>query len=220
MRILLVEDDEILGRTLQEALESHAYGVDWFTNAEDALYAIDTLSFDLVILDIGLPGTSGLQVLITLRRSGNLIPVLILSAQRNVNNRVRGLDSGGDDYLTKPFDLDELLARMRALIRRRNGQAETVLRCADVELDISAMTVKKEEVLIGVTAKEFRTLKILMERAGRYVTKRDLEYALYSAETDIESNTTEVLIYSLRKKLGRDLILSARGIGYMIGVNK
>jgi len=217
MRILLIEDDAILGRALKEAFESHAYGVDWFSNGEDALSSIQALSYELMILDLGLPTVGGIDVLRTIRKKGNNIPVLILSAQNNVRSRVDGLDNGGDDYLTKPFDLDELLARVRALVRRKNGTADSVLRSANIELDVSAMTVRRDGELEAITAKEFRVLKILMERAGRYVTKRDLEYILYSADSSVESNTTEVLVYNLRKKLGSKLIKSSRGIGYMIG---
>ncbi|MBJ6134527.1 response regulator transcription factor [Ochrobactrum sp. Q0168] len=216
MRVLLVEDDIILGRSLSQALEKHAYGVDWVQDGEAAVEALATLSYSIVVLDVNLPKLSGIEVLRRARQSGNSIPILLLTARDLPQQRVEGLDSGADDYLTKPFDLEELLARLRAVLRRREGRAESILRSGPIEVDPAAMVVRGSDGPIPVTAKEFQLLKLLMERAGKYVTKRDIEYALYSPESAIESNTTEVIIYNLRKKLGADFITSMRGVGYMV----
>ncbi|GAA3070874.1 response regulator [Rhizobium viscosum] len=216
MRILLVEDDYILGSSLKRALEKHAYGVDWFRDAETALDALRDSQFGCVILDVNLPKASGFDVARSLRRGGNDVPILMLTALDSVRDRVTGLDEGADDYLVKPFDLDELLARLRALIRRRQGRTETIIRCADVELDPSAMVARRNGVQLHIPAKEFHLLRLLMERSGRYVTKNDIEYALYDTDVSVESNTIEVTVYNLRKKLGTDFIRSIRGVGYMV----
>ena len=216
MRLLLVEDDKILGSSLKKALEKHAYGVDWFQDGEEGLEALQNSNFEVAILDINLPRISGLEVLKAARQSKNMLPVLLLTARDTAAHKVEGLDSGADDYLVKPFDLDELLARLRALIRRREGRTETILHCGDVQIDPTAKVVRKSGNQITMTAKEFQLLKLLMERAGKYVTKSDIEYALYDTESAVESNTTEVIIYNLRKKLGSDFIKSIRGVGYMV----
>jgi DNA-binding response OmpR family regulator len=216
VRILLVEDDNILGSSLQKALEKHAYGVDWFRDGVSGLEAAENAVFAAVILDINLPGLNGIGVLKGLRQKGNTVPVMLLTALDAVRQKVEGLDEGADDYLVKPFDLDELLARLRALMRRREGRTESVIRCGDLEVDPSAMVIRKGGTQLHATAKEFHLLKLLMERAGRYVTKNDIEYALYDASSLVESNAIEVNIYNLRKKLGTDAIKSIRGVGYMI----
>jgi len=217
MRLLLVEDDHILGSSLTKALEKHAYGVDWLKDGESALAALQDSSFAAVILDISLPKVNGLDVLRTTRQNKNKVPILLLTARDTSRQKVDGLDAGADDYLVKPFDLDELLARLRALVRRSEGRVDTIIRCGDVELDPTALVVRKTGKPLVMTAKEFRMLKLLMERAGKYVTRSDFEHALYSAENAVESNTTEVTIYSLRKKLGSEFIKSIRGVGYMVG---
>ncbi|MGK9086246.1 response regulator [Brucella intermedia] len=216
MRILLVEDDIILGRSLSQALEKHAYGVDWIQDGEAAIEALTTLDYSIVVLDVNLPKLCGIDVLRKTRQSGNSIPILLLTARDLPHQRVEGLDSGADDYLAKPFDLEELLARIRALLRRRDGRVDSLLRSGSIEVDPAAMIVRGSDGPIPVTAKEFQLLKLLMERAGKYVTKRDIEYALYSTDNAVESNTTEVIIYNLRKKLGAGFIVSMRGVGYMV----
>ncbi len=216
MRVLLVEDDIILGLSLSQALEKHAYGVDWVQDGEAAIEALTTLEYSIVVLDVNLPKLSGIDVLRKVRQTGNSIPILLLTARDLPQQRVEGLDGGADDYLTKPFDLEELLARLRAVLRRRDGRADSILKSGPIEIDPAAMVVRGSDGPIPVTAKEFQLLKLLMERAGKYVTKRDIEYALYSTESAIESNTTEVIIYNLRKKLGSDFITSMRGVGYMV----
>ena len=216
MRLLLVEDDHVLGSSLTKVLEKHAYGVDWLQDGESALAALADCDFAVAILDINLPKVNGLEVLKATRRKKNKIPILVLTARDTSLQKVEGLDGGADDYLVKPFDLDELLARLRALIRRSEGRVENVLKCRNVEIDPAATVVKQSGKQVVMTAKEYRVLKLLMERAGKYVTKSDIEYALYSADNAAESNTTEVAIYSLRKKLGSEFIKSIRGVGYMI----
>ena len=218
MRLLLVEDDKMLGGTLKKALENHAYGVDWVQDGEAALLSIESLPFVAVVLDVNLPKLSGIEVLKSIRAKKNKIPVLLLTARDTALQKVEGLDSGADDYLVKPFDLNELLARLRALIRRSEGRTEPSLQCGDVILDPAAKLVRKEGVALMMTAKEFRILKLLMERAGKFVTKPEIEYSLYSAEEAAESNTIEVSIYSLRKKLGSGFIKTIRGVGYMVEI--
>ena len=216
MRLLLVEDDLILGSSLRKALEKHAYGVDWVQDGEAAMAALEDLAFDLVVLDVNLPKLSGLDVLRLARKNKNTVPVLLLTAGDTSLQKVEGLDSGADDYLVKPFDLDELLARLRALMRRRDGRTDIILKSGGIEMDPAAMVVRSPGGQIAMTAKEFRLLKLLMERAGKYVTKSDIEYALYSADNAVESNTTEVTVYNLRRKLGAEFIRSIRGVGYMV----
>ncbi|WP_320198592.1 response regulator transcription factor [Agrobacterium sp. rho-13.3] len=216
MRLLIVEDDRILGSSLKRAFEKHAYGVDWFRDGASALEALRDSQFAAMILDVNMPEQSGLDIARRLRQQGNDIPILMLTALDGVRDRVAGLDEGADDYLTKPFDLDELLARIRALIRRRQGRGETIIRCGEVELDPSAMVARRNGQQLHMPAKEFHLLRLLMERSGRYVTKADIEYALYDLNALVESNTIEVTIYNLRKKLGSEFIRSIRGVGYMI----
>jgi len=216
MRILLIEDDQILGSSLKKALEKHAYGIDWLRDGESGLAAAESSEFAAIVLDLNLPKLNGIGVLKALRKKGNHVPVLLLTALDSVLQKVDGLDQGADDYMVKPFDLDELLARLRALIRRREGRVETTIRCGDVEIDPAAMVARRNGAPVPLTAKEFHLLKLLMERSGRYVTKNDIEYALYDTQSAVESNTTEVTIYNLRKKLGPEFIKSIRGVGYMI----
>jgi DNA-binding response OmpR family regulator len=214
MRILLVEDDDMLGSALKKALERHAYGVDWVTDGEAAIETLIPSPFAAVVLDINLPKRSGLEVLADMRRRKNLTPVLMLTARDTRQQKVEGLDAGADDYLVKPFDLDELLARLRALIRRSAGRAEALLKSGDIEMEPAASVVRRAGKAVTLTAKEFRTLKLLMERAGKFVTKSEIEYVLYSAEDAAESNTVEVTVYNLRKKLGSSIIQTVRGVGY------
>ncbi len=216
MRLLLAEDDKTLGASLKKALEQNGYGVDWVQDGVTALQSAQQLQYSVMVLDINMPKMSGLDVLRTLRQQKNKLPVLVLTARNLSMQKVEGLDSGADDYLIKPFDLEEMMARLRSLQRRHAGRNEVVLRSGAVELEPAAMTVAKNGEPVTLTAKEFRLLKMLMERAGRYVTKNDIEYGLYNLETTVESNTIEVTIYTLRKKLGNDFIQTIRGVGYMV----
>lgn len=219
MRLLLVEDDDMLGESLKKALERHAYGVDWVQDGESAIETLQDSPFAAVVLDINLPKRSGLEVLQDMRKRKNMTPVLLLTARDLPQQKVDGLDAGADDYLVKPFDLDELLARLRALVRRSAGRAETKLQCLDVELEPASSVVRKAGNQVTMTSKEFRTLKLLMERAGKFVTKSDIEYVLYSAEDAAESNTVEVTVYNLRKKLGSAFIQTVRGVGYRVNAS-
>ena len=217
MRILLVEDDRILGASLQRAIEKRGYGIDWLQDGESAALALNYAEYQLFIFDINLPKLSGLELLKRLRAMKIEAPVMMLTARDTPLQKVEGLDSGADDYLVKPFDLDELVARIRALLRRSGAKlTNTVITCGTVELDIAGSTVRNDGVAVTVTAREFRVLKLLMERANKYITKNDIEYALYDAESMSESNTVEVTIYNLRKKLGTEFIKSLRGFGYTV----
>ena len=216
MRLLLVEDDDMLGESLKKALERHAYGVDWVQDGESAIETLQDSPFAAVVLDINLPKRSGLEVLADMRKRKNMTPVLLLTARDTPQQKVDGLDAGADDYLVKPFDLDELLARLRALVRRSAGRAETTLKCGEVELEPASSVVRRGGNQVTMTSKEFRTLKLLMERTGKFVTKSDIEYVLYSAEDAAESNTVEVTVYNLRKKLGSTFIQTVRGVGYRV----
>ena len=216
MRLLLVEDDDMLGESLKKALERHAYGVDWVQDGESAIETLQDSPFAAVVLDINLPKRSGLEVLADMRKRKNMTPVLLLTARDTPQQKVDGLDAGADDYLVKPFDLDELLARLRALVRRSAGRAETTLKCGEVELEPASSVVRRGGNQVTMTSKEFRTLKLLMERTGKFVTKSDIEYVLYSAEDAAESNTVEVTVYNLRQKLGSTFIQTVRGVGYRV----
>jgi DNA-binding response OmpR family regulator len=216
MRLLLIEDDASLGSILKRALEKHSYGVDWVQDGESGLAAIEDLNYSVVLLDLNLPKLSGMEVVRSARQKKITVPILLLSAMGTSMQKVEGLDGGADDYLVKPFDLDELLARLRALCRRREGRPQVVLKSGNVEIDPAAMVVRDASGQVPMTAKEFQMLMLMVERAGKYVTKSDIEYALYSAESAVESNTTEVMIYNLRKKLGSDFIKSVRGVGYIV----
>jgi len=216
MRLLLVEDDTTLGENLKSALVRQGYGVDWLQDGEAGLFAAQDQDYSLMILDVNLPYMSGIEIVRNVRARKNNVPILILTARDTPSQRVEGLDSGADDYVVKPFDLDELFARLRSLQRRREGRTDTCLRCGNVELDPAAHIVRQDGREVPMAAKEYRLLKMLMERAGRYVTKGDIEYGLYSADAAAESNTVEVAVYTLRKKLGSDFIHTIRGVGYMV----
>lgn len=216
MRILVAEDDKILGAGLKRALELRGYGVDWFADGESALTSLRDNAYTLAILDINLPKLSGIEVLKRTRQTLTELPIMLLTARDTTEQKVEGLDSGADDYLVKPFELDELLARVRALTRRHEKRRSHLLRCGKVTLDLEASVVRYKGKPVELTAREYRLLKLLMERADKYVTKNDIEYALYDAENMSESNTIEVVIYNLRRKFGSTFIRSMRGVGYMV----
>ena len=215
MRLLLVEDDPMLGKALEAGLKQSDFIVDWVMDGEAAMLALETASYSAVILDINLPKLSGLSVLKRMRDGAQDTPVLIMTARDGVEQRVEGLDLGADDYLVKPFELQELLARTRAIIRRSRGRAVSVITCQDVTLDIAARHVHHAGEMVKLAAKEYRVLALLMQHAGKVLSKAEIEENIYDAAEDIESNTVETAIYSLRKKLGRDLITTIRGVGYM-----
>ncbi len=216
MRILLIEDDPLLGEGLQASLQLEGYAVDWLQDGETAWAALRTDTFDLLVLDLGLPGLPGLELLQRLRRQENDVPVLILTARDAPADRVAGLDQGADDYLVKPFDIDELAARLRALLRRRGGRRSPVLSHGPVELDPARHEVRLRGKPVALPRREFSLLHLLLEHAGQVVSRSRLQEALYGWEDDVESNTLEVYIHHLRRRLGRDLIQTVRGVGYMV----
>jgi len=216
MRLLLVEDDPHLGDGLMVGLRQQGYAVDWVKDGVAAELALASEPFDLVVLDLGLPRRSGLEVLRKLRAQGKATPVLILTARDATADKVAGLDAGADDYVVKPVDLDELAARVRALARRAAGRAQPVLRHGELELDPAAHRVTLAGQLVELSPREFALLAILLENAGRVLTRSQLEASLYGWHDEPESNVLEVHIHHLRRKLGTDLIKTLRGIGYTI----
>lgn len=216
MRILLVEDDPILGDGIKIGLKQDGYNVDWFTNGNEAAHALKSDHFDLLLLDLNLPGKSGIEILKETRQSRSDLPVLILTARDTVEDRIRGLDSGADDYIGKPFDLEELSARVRALLRRSKGRTSPTLQHLDIEVDPATHSVHKAGEQVELSPAEFNLLIILLEGRGRVFPRARLEENLYGWNKDVDSNTIEVHIHHLRKKLGSDLIRTIRGVGYVI----
>lgn len=216
MRILLVEDDVMLGKATVAGLKTN-YAVDWCQNAPDAELALRATDYDLAILDINLPGKSGLELLRDIRKAKDNRPVLFLTARDSVSHRIEGLNAGADDYLVKPFDLDELLARAAALIRRSRGNGASPITQGDVTYDPVSRAVSRNGENILLSARERAILEILMTNRGRTISKAQIEQHIYDwSSEDIESNTIEVHISSLRRKLGKDFIRTIRGLGYII----
>jgi DNA-binding response OmpR family regulator len=216
MRILLVEDDKMLGKATAAGLKT-AYAVDWCQTAEEAADALRTTEYDLVMLDINLPVKSGLDLLKEMRGKKDERPVLLLTARDAVRHRIEGLNVGADDYLTKPFDLDELLARAAALIRRSKGQTIPKILQGDIIFDRAAHTATKDGKVIPLSARELAVLEILINNIGRVISKTRIEEHIYDwSNEEIESNTIEVHVSSLRRKLGKTFIKTIRGLGYMI----
>lgn len=220
MRILLVEDDELLGDGLRAGLTQYGYTVDWLKDGTSADQALKTENFDIIVLDLGLPRLSGIEVLQNFRSRGQTTPVIILTARESIEERIKGLDSGADDYLIKPFDLDELCARLRALQRRFNGRTELTLSHGNVVLDPAAHIVKMKGEVVNVSRREFALLNKLLENVGRVLSRENLAQSLYGWGEDVDSNALEVHVHNLRKKFGQDFILTIRGIGYMIDKSK
>jgi len=216
VRILLVEDDDLLGDGVCSGLRREENAVDWVKNGETAVSAIMETQYDCVILDVGLPKMSGLDVLKTIRTAKNDTPVLILTAMDDTADRVKGLDAGADDYLVKPFEFTELCARLRALTRRTRGHASEVIRYQEIIIDTTAHTVNYIEQPVELSRREFALLVELISNKGRVLSRHHLEQKLYSWGDEIESNTIEVYIHHLRKKFYAELIKTVRGIGYTI----
>ena len=216
VRILLAEDDELLGAGVRDALERARYTVDWVQDGGHALAALRATEFDLVILDLGLPGMDGLDVLRALRGAGGATPVLVLTAHDAPAQRVTGLDAGADDYLTKPFDVDELLARVRALRRRSRGAAVNVIEHGPLRLDPASLSVTCDGRRIELQRREFMLLHRLLESAGQVLSRAQLEESVYGWEGGVESNSLDVHIHRLRRKLYPDVIRTVRGVGYVI----
>jgi len=216
MRLLLVEDDPLLGDGICMGLEQSGFTVDWVRDGISAEHAITTDDFDLILLDLGLPRQDGLTLLKKLRKAGNELPVLVVTARDTVEDRISGLDCGADDYVIKPFDLDELAARVRAITRRRNGRATPILKYRNIMLNPAARTVTQDGIPIPCTSHELAILEALLTQTGRVLTRERLEDMVYGWDEGVESNTIEVHIHHLRKKLGKTLIQTVRGVGYII----
>jgi two-component system, OmpR family, response regulator len=216
MRILLVEDDPQLGDGLMVGLRQAGFAVDWVRDGMAADAALSSESFGLVVLDLGLPRLSGMDLLRRLRARGQDVPVLILTARDAVADKVTGLDDGADDFLVKPVDLDELAARIRALVRRAAGRATPVLRHDGLVLDPATREVTLDDRLVDLSTREFSLLHVLLENAGRVLTRAQLESSIYGWRDEPDSNALEVHVHHLRRKLGNDLIRTLRGVGYMI----
>lgn len=216
MRILLVEDDPQLGDGLSVGLRQAGFAVDWLQDGRAADHALQSERFDLVVLDLGLPGIDGMQVLQVARQRGLRAPVLVLTARDATGDKIAGLDAGADDYLVKPVDLDELAARLRALLRRSAGRAAPVLQRGDLQLDPAARSVSLAGQPIDLPAREFALLQLLLENAGRVLSRSQIEQSLYGWREEPDSNALEVHIHHLRKKLGSELIRTLRGVGYTI----
>lgn len=217
MRVLLVEDDEMIGEAIQAALKDASYAADWVKNGDTALTTLATQHYDLVLLDLGLPGKDGLQVLASIRAKDNPVPLLIITARDGLDDRLLGLDGGADDYVLKPFEMAELLARMRAVMRRKGGHATPLLGNGVLSLDPAT----KEAVVIGgvtmqLSNREFALLQALLVRPGAILSRSDLEDRIYGWGEEVESNAIEFLIHALRKKLGSDVIKNVRGVGWMV----
>ena len=216
MRLLVVEDDAMIGNSLRNGLRQDGYTVDWVSDGTAAELATAATAYDAILLDLGLPGRSGLELLARWRARQNPVPVLIITARDSVADRVLGLDTGADDYLDKPFDLDELSARLRALLRRRAGRATPVIENGPLTLDPASHEVRLDGNEISLSAREFGILHALMEAPGVPLSRSQLEERLYGWQEEIGSNAVEVHIHALRRKLGSDWIRNVRGVGYMV----
>ncbi len=216
MRVLLVEDDVMIGESLSEALQDEAYTVDWVKDGRQAILTLKVQAYDLILLDLGLPEIDGMGVLTVIRGDKIQTPVLIITARDDVQDRINGLDSGADDYVVKPFELGEVFARMRVLIRRAQGKADNQLSVGNLHLDTTHKRVVMDGATIDVTAKEYMLLTTFMLAPEKVMSKTTLEDSLYGWGGEVESNAVEFLIYSLRKKLGQDRIKNVRGLGWYI----
>ena len=217
MRVLLVEDDPMIGSAVQAALKDASYAADWVKDGSAALTALAAQHYDLVLLDLGLPGRDGLDVLRTLRSRESTLPVLVVTARDAVDDRVAGLDAGADDYILKPFEISELLARMRAVLRRHGGGATPVLTSALLTLDPATREASAHgQPPVQLSNREFALLHALMQRPGAILSRTDLEDRVYGWGEEVESNAIEYLIHSLRKKLGSEAIRNIRGAGWMV----
>ena len=216
MRLLLVEDDRMIGRAMRQGLADAGFAVDWVTDGKSAEVALGDGVYDLALLDLGLPGKDGMSLLRDLRRRHDPMPVLIVTARDEVADRIAGLNEGADDYVLKPFNLDELVARVRAQLRRRAGTGVPLLECGSLVLDPVRREVRLGGVPVGLSAKEFALLETLMRRPGAVLSREQLENAIYGWQQEIGSNAVEVHLHNLRRKLGPDTIRNVRGVGYKV----
>lgn len=216
MRILLIEDDPMIGKAMRQGLALAGFVVDWVTDGRAAELSLSNDVYDLAILDLGLPKKDGLVVLSTLRRSGNSTPILIASARDTVQDRIAGLEAGADDYVLKPFDLAELVARIRAVVRRHAGSGSPVLSIGSLLLDPVRKSVTQEGRDVELSAKEFAVLETLMQRPGAVLSREKLEESVYGWGAEVGSNAIEVHLHHLRRKLGASVIKNVRGLGYRV----
>ncbi|TAN66734.1 MAG: response regulator transcription factor [Magnetospirillum sp.] len=216
MRILLIEDDDMIGRALCGSLGREGLSVDWVRDGHDGAEALATGGHGLALLDLGLPGQSGLDILKAARRVGNRVPLIVITARDGVDDRIAGLEFGADDYLVKPFEMRELLARMRAVIRRSAGVALSVFEAGSLSLDLESHALICHDTIEILPAREFALMQALMERPGAILSRTQLEDRLYGWGEEVESNAVDVLIYSIRKKFGKDVIRNVRGAGWMV----
>lgn len=216
MRILLVEDDRMIGEAIESALQDATYAVDWVRDGVAASIAAESQHYDAMLLDLGLPKKNGFAVLDALRAKGNVIPVLIITARDAVEERIKGLDAGADDYVLKPFEMAELLARMRAVFRRNSGAAASIVSNGSISLDLTTREASSNGATFRLSAREFSLLHTLMIRPGAILSRSELEDRLYGWNEEVESNAVEFLIHGLRKKLGNGAIKNVRGVGWMV----
>jgi two-component system, OmpR family, response regulator len=216
MRVLLVEDDRMIGEAIESALQDATYAVDWVRDGLTALIAIQSANYDLVLLDLGLPKKDGLEVLNAVRGKDNLVPVVIITARDGVEDRIRGLDAGADDYVLKPFEMAELLARMRAVLRRKGGAAGPLMGNGVISLDPTSREAHIDGAVVRLSAREFSLFHTLMIRPGAILSRSELEDRVYGWNEEVESNAIEFLIHALRKKLGSNAIKNVRGVGWMV----
>ncbi|WP_426139537.1 response regulator transcription factor [Pseudomonas sp. DWP3-1-2] len=216
MRVLLVEDATGLGEAVREQIADDGHAVDWVQNLGHARNSVRTTPYDLILLDLMLPDGRGLDFLRQQRSAGSVTPVIILTAQDQISNRIAGLNAGADDYLVKPFDLFELSARVAAVARRYSGNPNPQIKLGELQVDMSARTVQRAGITVDLTAREWALFEAFVQRPGALLSKSQLEERLYAFGAEIESNTIEVYISRLRKKLGRDLIETVRGMGYRL----
>lgn len=216
MRILLIEDDAMIGTAVREGLTQAGFAVDWVTDGRAADLSLANGVYDLAVLDLGLPKKDGMAILATLRGMGNSMPILIASARDTVRDRIAGLEAGADDYVLKPFDLDELVARVRALLRRHAGSGTPLMSFGALVLDPVKKSVTRDGVAIDLSAKEFAILEALMRRPGAVLSRENLEESVYGWGEEVGSNAVEVHLHHLRKKLGAAAIKNVRGVGYRV----
>jgi two-component system OmpR family response regulator/two-component system response regulator QseB len=216
MRVLIVEDDPLLGDALAVGLKQRGFDADWVRDGREAQTAVRAEPFAAIVLDLGLPGLSGLELLRSERARGNKVPVLILTARDAVQDRIKGLDTGADDYVVKPTDLDELAARLRALVRRSKGEPAPLLSVGGLVLDPAARTVVRDGQAVDLQPREFALLQELMLNAGRVLSREQLEERTYRWGEEVESNAVEVHIHHLRRKLGSNVVKTIRGVGYLL----
>src|SRR5262245_4243589 len=216
MRILLIEDDPMIGKSLREALQDAGMSVDWARSGEDGEAALSVGAYAVVLLDIGLPGKSGIELLRATRKTGNKTPLVLITARDELDDRVAGLDLGADDYITKPFEMRELMARLRAIIRRSGGAAISTLSNGEIELDLDTHEVRYRGKSLVLSAREFGLLRALLDRPGTILSRAQLEERLYGWGEEVESNAIDVLIHYLRRRFDKDIIRNVRGAGWLV----